>query len=102
MKKIIEILYKLFGWGIYVSLLAGGLAFFGFLLGIVIGGPNATQLAVFLQKQYFPVVIKIASLTIGLGLMGMYLNKEQALSLVTDKKEAEEEMAKIRGEQIQG
>ncbi|HEY8462986.1 MAG TPA: hypothetical protein VIM29_03040 [Bacillota bacterium] len=102
MKKINEVLYKLFGWGIYISLVAGGLAFFGFLLGIIIGGASATQLAVFLHKQYFPIIIKIASITIGLGLVGMYLNKEQALSLVTDKKEAEEEMAKIKGEQIQG
>ena len=102
MKKINEVLNKLFGWGIYISLIGGGFAFFGFLLGIIIGGPSATQLAVFLQKQYFPIVIKIASITIGLGLVGMYLNKEQALSLVTEKKEAEKEMAKIKAEQIQG
>jgi len=100
MKKIIEMLNKIFGWGIYISLLAGGLAFFGFLVAIIMGGPDAGRLAVFIQKQYFPVVIRIATITIGVGLVGMYLGKEQALSLVTDKREAEEEMAKIKGKQI--
>lgn len=101
--KINEIINKIFGWGIYFSLFAGGLAFFGFLIAIIMGGEGATQLAVFIHKQYFPIVIKVASITIGLGLVGMYLNKEQALSLAADKREAEEEMAKIKREQnIQG
>jgi hypothetical protein len=102
MRKVIEMLYKIFGWGFYMCLFAGGLAFFGFLVAIIMGGPKATQLAVFIKSQYFPVVIRITTITIGIGLIGMYLNKELALSLVTDKKEAEKEILKTKEEQVKG
>lgn len=98
-QKLAGIFDTIFGWGIYLCLIAGGLAFFGFLISIIIGGGEdsaAQELAVFLHKQYFPVVIKCASITIGLGLAAMYLKKEKALSLISDKKEAEEELQAIK------
>ena len=100
MKKAAQVLETIFGWGIYLCLIAGGLAFIGFLVAIIMGGgadSAAQALSVFIQKQYFPIVIKCASITIGIGLIAMYLKKESALSLVTDKKEAEEELAAIKG-----
>ena len=101
-KKLAGILETIFGWGIYLCLIAGGLAFFGFLAGIVIGGgadSAAQNLAVFIHKQYFPVVITCAAITIGVGLASMYVKGESALSLTTDKKEAEEELASIKKEE---
>ncbi len=100
MKKAAQVFETIFGWGIYLCLIAGGLAFFGFLAGLIMGGgadSAAQALAVFIQKQYFPVVIRCASLTVGIGLISMYLKKEDALSLKSDKKEAEEELASIKG-----
>lgn len=87
---------RIFGWGVYVCLIAGGLAFFGFLIGIIMGGSSAEALAVFIHKQYFPIVIRAASIIIGIGLIAMYLGKIQALSLAAEKREAEEELAKIK------
>ncbi len=87
---------KIFGWGVFICLIAGGLAFFGFLAGIIIGGPGAEALAVFIRKQYFPVVIRVTSIVIGIGLIGMYLGKMHALSLTADKKEAEENLSQIK------
>ena len=78
-----------FGWGIYICLFAGGIAFFGFLAALLIGGDTGGAIAVFLQKQYFPIVIRVTSFIIILGLVGMYINKQQALSIVTDKQDAE-------------
>ena len=98
-KKLADLLETIFGWGIYLCLIAGGLAFFGFLASILVGGGEGSfseALAVFLHKQYFPIVIKCAAITIGLGLVAMYLKKEKALSLTSDKKEAEEELAAIK------
>lgn len=96
MKRASEYLNIVFGWGIYVCLFAGGLAFFGFVAAIVMGGDGGQELAVMIQKQYFPMVIRAASATIGLGLISMYLGKEQALSLASDKKEAEQELAEFK------
>ncbi|MGD9153881.1 MAG: hypothetical protein PVG90_00055 [Bacillota bacterium] len=96
MKKLLAVCNKLFGWGIYITLLAGGIAFFGFLIGIILGESVGSALAIFIHQQYFPVVIRITSIIIGVGLVVMYLRKEQALSLVVDQKEAEDEMAKIK------
>ncbi len=101
-QKIAKFLDIVFGWGIYICLILGGLAFFGFLIGIIMGGGKdsaAQSLAVFIQKQYFPVLIKAASISIGLGLISMYFKKEEALSLKSDKKEAEEELKAIKAEE---
>lgn len=95
-KKFIDILNTIFGWGIYVALIAGGLAFFGFLAAIIIGGESATSLAVFIQKQYFPVVIKISSAIILVGLISMYVSNKHALSITLDKQEADAELASIK------
>lgn len=98
-EKLANVLETIFGWGIYLCLIAGGLSFFGFLTGILMGGGEGSSseaLAIFLQKQYFPIIIKCASITIGVGLATMYLKNEKALSLVSDKKEAEEELAAIK------
>jgi hypothetical protein len=94
--EIAALLNKIFGWGVYICLIAGGLAFFGFLAGIIIGGPSAEALAVFIQKKYFPVVIRATSITIGIGLIGMYFGKMQALSLAAEKQKADMELAEIK------
>ncbi len=96
--KITEVLNTIFGWGIYCVLIAGGLAFFGFLAGIIIGGESATSLAVFLHKQYFPVVIRISSIIIMLGLVSMYISNKHALSLVLDKQDADADIASAKQE----
>jgi hypothetical protein len=96
MKKAVEIINKIFGWGIYICLFAGGLTFFGFLLALIIGGGDGgagQAIASFLQKQFFPVIIRIASIIIILGLVGMYLNGDQALSMKTDKEDADKDIA---------
>lgn len=101
MKKASQVLEKVFGWGIVLCLLAGGLAFFGYLVALIIGGgadSTAQSIAAFIHKQYFPVVIICASITIGVGLISMYLGGTEALSLKSDKKDAEEELSQIKQE----
>lgn len=96
MKAISKTLNTIFSWGIYICLFAGGIAFFGFLAAIIMGGESGQNLAAAIQKQYFPIVIRVASATIGIGLAAMYMGKETALSLKTEKEEADQEVAEFR------
>ena len=96
MNKVGQIISTLVGWGIFVALFLGGLAFFGLLIALIIGGGadgTGQTIALFIQRQFFPIVIRIASFSIIAGLVGMYLNKEHALSLKTDKADADKDIA---------
>lgn len=100
-KKISDFLEKVFGWLIYIVLIAGGLAAIGFIISLIIGGGeggSGQQLADFLRKEYFPKVILLATITIFIGLLQMYITGTEALSIKSDKKEAEEELTQIKQE----
>ncbi len=102
MKKASEVLDKIFGWMIMISLLAGGLAFFAFLVSLIIGGGEgsvAEAIAVFIKGKYFPIVIRVAVVTILIGLISMYFKGESFLSLTAEKKAAEEELKTIKEEE---
>lgn len=81
MKKVSDILLKIFGVGCLLVLLAGALAAVGFGAALCIGGEAATQICVFIHKTYFPYVIQGTSVVVGIGLIGMYLSKVKALSI---------------------
>ena len=80
MKKISIIFLTLFAAGVILALFAGALSFFGYVVALCIGGETATALCAFIYKQYFPWVIRICSVCVGAGLVGMYMNKVKALS----------------------
>ena len=92
MKKVSGFLYQVFGWGAYVSIFAGAAGFVGFVVALIIGGDTGAAIAIAVKAQWFPLVIKVASVSVGLGLIGMYCGKEEALSMAADKKEAEEDL----------
>lgn len=79
-KKISNILQFLFGWGIFISLFVGGLTFLGYVLALIIGGEVAEKICQFLYKDLNPVLIYISTISVVIGLVKMYLNKEIALS----------------------
>lgn len=80
MEKIINTLKFIFGWGILISLLVGGLTFFGYVFAIIIGGEVAEEICVFIYKKITPVLIYISTSSVLIGLVKMYLNGEIALS----------------------
>ena len=86
MKKTAEILLKVFAYGMITSLFAGGLSLVGYLAGLVIGGETATALCAWVFKTYLPWVIKATSVFTGIGLLGMYLSKQKALTINSEKK----------------
>ena len=92
MKKASEVCCSIFGWGAYLSIFAGALCFVGFAAAMLIGGETGSAISVAIKGTVFPWIIKLASVAVGVGLIGMYLGNEQALSMSSDKKEAEEDL----------
>ena len=74
----------IFGYGIMITLFAGGLTFFGYVAALVIGGDVATAICTVIYKNIFPVIIYTAVIMVLLGLVAMYLAGETALT--PDKK----------------
>lgn len=84
-KKIAAVLKTVFGYGIMICLFAGGLTFFGYLAALLIGGEMAAAICVFIYKTVFPLIIKLSTIMVLLGLVAMYLNGEMALTAEKDK-----------------
>lgn len=80
MKKYSDVLLKVFAYGIVACLFAGGLSLVGYLVGLIIGGEGAAALCTWVFKIYLPWVIKATSVFTGIGLLGMYLGKQKALT----------------------
>ena len=87
-EKVGHIISVVIGWGIYTALIAGGLTFFGFVFAVIIRGGLGQQIAVFIHRTIFPCIIQVTAFTVILGLAGMIVKNEQALSLKTDKDES--------------
>ena len=79
-KKLSKILKTIFGYGIMISLFAGGLTFFGYLAAVIIGGETATLICTVIYKNIIPVIIYFSVIMVLLGLVAMYLNGEKALT----------------------
>lgn len=86
MKKLADCLLTVFAYGIIACLFAGGISIVGYLAGIIIGGEIAVNLCAWVFKSYLPWVIKSTSIVTGVGLIGMYLNKQNALTAAAKKK----------------
>ena len=80
LKKISSVLRVIFGYGVMVAVFAGGLTFFGYIAAFFIGGETATAICLFLKNTLLPIIIKISTIMVLLGLVVMYLNGEVALT----------------------
>lgn len=85
-KKLSDVLKTVFGYGIMVSLFAGGLTFFGYVVALIIGGDTATAICTVIYKNILPVIIYLSVIMVLLGLVAMYLAGEVALT--PEKKQA--------------
>jgi hypothetical protein len=79
-KKLSNALKIIFGYGIMLTLLAGGMTFFGYVAALIIGGDVAAAICTFIYKSIIPVIIYVAVIMVLLGLLAMYLNGEVALT----------------------
>lgn len=90
MKKISNILLTIFAIGVIFTLFAGGASVLGYIVALVIGGEKSTNICVSIYTVFFPWVIQICSISVGSGLIGMYLDKKKALTVKGDMKDTEE------------
>ena len=81
MKKISNVLLKIFSVGVLVTLFAGALTLVGFVVAMCIGGEVATQMSVYIHKSFFPYVIRFTSVFVAFGLFGMYFSNVKALTI---------------------
>lgn len=81
MKKVGNICLDIFAVGILISLFAGGLSFLGYLAALLAGGEAAAGICAFVFQSYLPLAIRAASISTGVGIAGMYLTGQKALSV---------------------
>lgn len=86
MKKLNNIILKTFSIGVVLCLFAGGLSVLGYIVAMMLGGEKAGMLCEFIFTQYLPWVIRLTSAFSGIGLIGMYLSKEKALTVKAEKR----------------
>lgn len=85
MKNFSDVLLKIFAYGIIACLFAGGLSLVGYIVALIIGGESATALCLWVFKTYLPWVIKATSIFTLIGLIGMYLSKQKALTVKIER-----------------
>lgn len=85
MKSVSNVLTRIYAYGIVVCLFAGGISLLGYIAALIIGGETATALCAWVFKSYLPWVIKFTSIFAGIGLVGMYLSKQKALTAKVEK-----------------
>ena len=89
LKKIAGVCKMIFGYGIMISVLAGGLTFLGYVAALIIGGDTAAMICDFIYKKIFKVLIYISTVMVLFGLLTMYLAGEFAFT--PNKKKASKE-----------
>jgi hypothetical protein len=85
-EKIFSILNKIYGIVLLASFFAGIFPLIPFVVAIIVGGPIAEQICLFIYKQYYPWVIAAASISVIVGLIAMYVGKLQTFSIKKTKK----------------
>jgi len=80
MKKFGNVCKIIFGYGIMITLFAGGFTFFGYMAALIIGGDAAALICECIYRQIIPVIVKATTGLIIFGLLCMYLSGEKALS----------------------
>ena len=82
-EKVYEFLKKLYGITMTVAFFGGVVPLVPFLVAMIIGGGEGgtgETIAVWLYKQYYPWVIALASIAVVIGLIAMYVGKQEGLS----------------------
>ena len=82
-EKIYKALQTLYGITMTIAFFGGVLPLVPFIVAMIIGGGaegTGETIAVWLYKQYYPWVIALASIAVLIGLIAMYVGKQEALS----------------------
>ena len=75
MKKLHDILTKVYGFLMSVSFFGGLLPLIPYIIAMCIGGPTGENIAVFLYKQVYPWIIALGSVAVLIGLVDLYVEE---------------------------
>lgn len=78
-EKLAKVLSYVYAIGIAVSLFAGALSVIGYVVAMIFGGDTAAAICKFIYKDFYPIIIYIASVSILVGLVKMYVAGEKSL-----------------------
>ena len=78
--RIYGTLNKVYGITMSVAFWGGLVPLIPYIIAIIIGGDAGEAISVFLYKQYYPWVIALASISVVIGLVAMYIGGKEALS----------------------
>ena len=92
-QKIYNVIQKIYGILMTVSFFAGILPLIPYVIALIIGGGTGEAIALFLYNDYYKWVILGASVSVLIGLIGLYVSGEEGLSVksVGRKKEKKED-----------
>ena len=79
-EKTALVLSYIYAVGIAVSLFAGALSALGYAVALIIGGQGAGKICEFIYKELYPVLVYIATGSVLLGLLKMYIAGEKSLT----------------------
>ena len=82
-EKIYNVLKKLYGVTMTAAFFGGVLPLIPFLIALIIGGGaggTGEAISTWLYKQYYPWVIALASIAVIIGLIAMYVGRQESLS----------------------
>ena len=85
-EKIYNIMNRVYGATMFVAFFGGVLPLIPYIIAVIIGGSTGEAISLFLYKQYYPWIIALASVAVVIGLITMYIGKQQALSAKSFKK----------------
>ena len=80
-EKIYNVLNKIYGYSITISLFAGFLPIIPFIIAIIIGGKAGAEISVFIYNQYYPWVAVLSAFAVLVGLVAMYIGGKIKLEL---------------------
>ena len=80
LKNISDVMKLVFGYGIMITLLVGGITFIGYLVALVIGGDTAALICKIIYKNIIPIMIYSTTILVLFGLVTMYIAGEKALT----------------------
>jgi short subunit fatty acids transporter len=88
-QKIYNVIQKIYGILMTVSFFAGILPIIPYGIALVIGGETGQAIAEFLYNDYYKWVILGASVSVLIGLIGLYVSGEEGLSVKSVGKKKE-------------
>lgn len=79
--KFSGILQKVYGLLMTIAFFGGLMPLFPLIYAIVVGGETGELIAVFIKNQVYPIIIALASVAIVIGLISIYIDGKQSLSV---------------------